>query len=201
MLVTKSLVTKKGLKKIPQPLATDILQRYEQDRSFRKLVDPAMTPVQLINRLAEEEMYQELVIFLSHCLLAMECIWWGYLCVESLCESAGQPLSETEQKTLDVIKRWLHEPVEPHRRLAEIAVQQAGLDNACGWLAQGVFWSGGSITPVNGPPNPVPPWLYAHAVAGAICLAAVLPDGREGEKRYRQFIAMGIDIADGGKGR
>ncbi|WBA83891.1 hypothetical protein [Endozoicomonas sp. GU-1] len=190
------LVTKPSLKKIPQPLATDILQRYEQDRALQKWVDPSLTPVAFINRLAGETMHQELVIFLSHSLLALECIWWGYLCIEK----AGIPLSETEQKALDVVRRWLQEPIEIHRRLAEITAQQAGLDNACGWLAQGVFWSGGSLTPVNGPQSPAPSWLYAHAVAGAICLAAVLPDGRQGNKRYRQFIAMGIDIADGGKG-
>ncbi|MFK0572743.1 DUF6931 family protein [Endozoicomonas sp.] len=190
------LVTKQTLKKIPQSLATDILQRYEQDRSFRALVYPAMTPVELINLLAQEKMQQELVVFLSHCLLAMESIWWGYLCIDS----TGLSLPETEQKTLDVVRRWLHQPVEEYRRMAEIAAQQAGLDNACGWLAQGVFWSGGSITPVNGPQSPAPAWLYAHAVAGAICLAAVLPDGREGDKRYRQFIDMGIDLADGGRG-
>ncbi|WBA86869.1 hypothetical protein [Endozoicomonas sp. GU-1] len=66
------LVTKPSLKKIPQPLATDILQRYEQDRALQKWVDPSLTPVAFINRLAGETMHQELVIFLSHSLLALE---------------------------------------------------------------------------------------------------------------------------------
>lgn len=191
------LVKKETLKKIPQPKATEILTRYQQDKSLRTKISPEMTPVDLINMLDKEKRFNELVIFLCHSLPSVEAIWWGYLCVYQ----RRQEMPESEQKALDVINRWLHEPVESHRRLAEVAVHRVGLDNACGWLAQAVFWSGGSITAVNGPESPAPPYFYSHAVAGAICLAALLPDGQQGEKRYRQFIGAGIDIADGGDGR
>ena len=80
--------------------------------------------------------------------------------------------------------------------MAEVAVAQAELDNPWGWLAQAVFWSGGSITPINGPDCPAPAFLYSHAVAGALGLAAILPDGQEQESRYQMFIASGIKIAD-----
>ena len=191
------LITKQVLKKIPQSRATDVLKRYQQDKSFRELVSPGMTPVDLINRMEKEKRFNDLVTFLCHSLQGMEAIWWGYLCVRQ--EIDSQP--EMQKKVLAVVNRWLHEPVETHRRLAEIAAKRVELDNACGWLAQAVFWSGGSITPINGPESPAPPYLYAHAVAGAICLAAVLPDGQQGEKRYRQFIDIGIKIANGGDGR
>ena len=126
-----------------------------------------------------------------------ECIWWGYSCIRFLCDD----LPEIQGKALEICFRWLQEPTEANRRLAELSAKQCELDNACGWLAQAVFWSGGSITPVNGPESPAPPYLYSHAVAGAICLAAVLPDGRKGEANYKDCIASGIDIANGGTGR
>ncbi len=85
--------------------------------------------------------------------------------------------------------------------LLKSGVQRIELDNATGWLAQAVFWSGGSITPANAPVSPAPAYLYSHAVAGAISLAAVLPEGSQAEKRYQRFIRKGINIADGGKGR
>ena len=191
------LITKQVLKKIPQARATDVLKRYQQDKALRALIRPDMTPVDLINQMAKEKRFNDVVTYLCHSLQGMEAIWWGYLCVRQEVDS----LSEMQKKTLSVVNRWLHEPVEIHRRLAEIAAKRVELDNACGWLAQAVFWSGGSITPLNGPESPAPPYLYAHAVAGSICLAAVLPDGQHGEKRYKQFINIGINIADGGDGR
>ena len=196
-MLVNMLVKKQTLKKIPQLRAIDILKRYQQDKSLRSLVDTETTPVDLLNALERKKRFYELVTFICHSLQSMESIWWGYLCV---CQVKND-LPDIQQKTLDVVKCWLHEPVEAHRRLAEVAVKRVELDNACGWLAQAVFWSGGSITPVNAPESPAPPYLYSHAVAGAICLAAVLPDGRYGEKRYRQFIESGIKIADGGDGR
>lgn len=191
------LIKTSSLKKIPYQHAVDILQRYQQDKSLKAQVSVEMSPVQLINQLYDNEQWYELVTFLCHALPARESIWWGYSCIQSL----GSDLPEIQKKALDIIFRWLQEPTEANRRLAELLVKQCELDNACGWLAQAVFWSGGSITPVNGPESPAPPFLYSHAVAGAICLAAVLPDGSKGESNYKDCIASGIDIASGGTGR
>lgn len=191
------LVKESTLKKIPQPRAIDILMRYQQEKTFKQTVQAEMTPVQLINQCYKNKQWQELVVFLCHSLFAREGIWWGYCCVDG----GRDGLSKGQVITLDIVYRWMIESTEEIRRLADLEVKKTGLDNACGWLAQAVFWSGGSITPLNGPESPAPAYLYSHAVAGAICLAALLPDGKQGEKRYKQFIKMGINIAAGGNGR
>ena len=191
------LVSAATLKKIPQTRATDILIRYQQEPAFRQTVTPDMTPVELINQLYDGNQWQDVVVFLCHSLFAREAIWWGYSCVTT----REKKLPPEQLQTRDIVYRWLTDSTEQHRRLAELEVKKAGLDNACGWLAQAVFWSGGSITPLNGPESPAPAYLYSYAVAGAVCLAALLPDGSEGEKRYRQFIKIGINIAAGGSGR
>lgn len=191
------LIKTPSLKKIPYQHAVDILLRYQQDKSLKAKVSAGMAPVQLINQLYDNQQWFELVTFLCHALPVRESIWWGYSCILFI----ENERTDIEQKTLDICFRWLQEPTEANRRLAELSVKQCELDNACGWLAQAVFWSGGSITPVNGPESPAPPFLYSHAVAGAICLAAVLPDGSKGESNYKDCIASGIDIANGGTGR
>ena len=191
------LISVPALKKIPQVRATDILVRYQQEPAFRKTIQPDLSPVQLINQLYEHHQWQEIVVFLCHSFFAREAIWWGYCCAETLKEE----LPVEQSQTLGIVYRWLTDSNEPNRRLAEMEASKTGLDNACGWLAQAVFWSGGSITPLNGPESPAPAYLYSHAVAGAICLAALLPDGKQGEKRYKQFIKTGINIAAGGSGR
>ncbi|UYM14857.1 DUF6931 family protein [Endozoicomonas euniceicola] len=191
------LITVPVLKKIPQLKATDILARYQQKPDFRKTINPDLSPVQLINQLYDGKQWQELVVFLCHSLFVREVIWWGYCCIKTVQDT----LPAEQQQSLKVVYQWLTDNTEPHRRLAEIEVKKIGLDNACGWLAQAVFWSGGSITPLNAPESPAPAYLYSHAVAGAISLAALLPDGKQGEKRYKQFIKQGINIAAGGSGR
>ena len=190
----RPVMTVSSLKKIPQQKATEILVRYQQEPDFKKAIDPDLTPVALIEQLYQNEQWQEVVVFLCHSLFAKETIWWGYRCVSTIKETL--PLDE--QKSLPVIYQWLTDSTEAHRRLAELEVKKRGLDNAIGWLAQAVFWSGGSITPLNGPESPAPPYLYSHAVAGAICLATLLPDGQNGEQRYKQFIDLGLTIAAGG---
>ncbi len=191
------LVKEPVLKKIPQKTAIEILGRYQQERSFREQVSPELTPVELINQLYQQKQWQNLVSFLCYALRPTEAIWWGYLCIDTL----DSPLTDVQSQTVTVVEHWLHAPDETHRRAAEIVIKQVGLDNPAGWLAQAVFWSGGSITPLDAPENPAPPFLFCPAIAGAISLAAVLPDGAKGEKRYRQFIQMGIDIANGGTGK
>ncbi|WP_062268607.1 DUF6931 family protein [Endozoicomonas arenosclerae] len=187
------LIDKLDLKKIPQPKATDILCRYQQSSSFKQQVDRNSSPVELANQLYDNSQWQDLIVFLCHALPSIECIWWGYQSVLSL----DMPVQDIQKNAKNVVAQWLKKPEETHRRMAEVAASQAGLDNPWGWLAQAVFWSGGSITPVNGPECPAPAFLYSHAVAGALGLAAVLPDGKEQEARYEKFIRDGIRIADG----
>ncbi|WP_375792741.1 DUF6931 family protein, partial [Vibrio crassostreae] len=47
---------------------------------------------------------------------------------------------------------------------------------------------------------PPPQYLYAQAVAGSINLTAVLPEGKQAKQRYKLFIEMGLNIAQGGNG-
>ena len=122
------LVKKQVLKKIPQPNVTEILKRYQQDKSLRELINPGMTPVDLINLMEREKRYNELVIFLCHSLQATEAVWWGYLCIRQ----KANDLPGIQKKALAVVDRWLHEPVETYRRMAEVAAKQVELDNACG---------------------------------------------------------------------
>ena len=189
----------KTLRKIPQEKATEIFDRYQVDKELREAVSPELSPVQLIDSWFEQEKFNEVVTFLCHSLPARESVWWGCLCLQSVALSAE--LSDVQQQALDAAENWVRNPTEANRRISEARAQKAELDNAAGWLAQSAFWSGGSLTPVDAPASPAPPYLYSHAVAGAICLAAVLPDGSKAKENYRQMIAIGLDIADGGNGR
>jgi len=47
---------------------------------------------------------------------------------------------------------------------------------------------------------PAPPYLYAHAVAGAISMAAFLPTPDDAAAHYQLFVRQGLDLAAGGRG-
>ncbi|MGY0217418.1 DUF6931 family protein [Endozoicomonadaceae bacterium StTr2] len=192
-----------SLKKIPQLTALEIIERYQVDKSLRQQIAADQSPTELIRQWLDQDQLNDVVTFICHALPAREAVWWGCLCLRLIDDAAAETLTLDQQQALEAAEQWVRDPIEANRRIAEARAQKAELDNAAGWLAQSAFWSGGSITPIDGPSSPVPPYLYSHAVAGAICLAAVLPDG-EAERvhrNYHRMITIGLDIADGGNGR
>ena len=184
-------ILKSPLRKIPYPTAIQILQRYEQSADFKAQVYADTTPVELIRQSYRDKQWQELITFLCHALPVSETICWGY---QWLIETKLS-FSPEENQALDRVKLWLIQPSETHRRLAEIAAGQAGLASPCGLLAQAVFWSGGSITPVNGPDCPAPAYLHSHAVAGAIYMTCLLSQPEEAEPLLKQAIKSGLSFA------
>ncbi|MDD1783961.1 Twin-arginine translocation pathway signal [Enterovibrio sp. ZSDZ35] len=181
--------------KIPHPLAEHILKLYDPQEGILPLVEPGMTPQQLIQRAVQEGLYADAVIFLAHGLPVREAVWWGCVCADT-----RNDWNEAEGNAIRAAKAWVHTPDETSRRYAEQTANEATLQNGAGWIAQAVFWSGGSMTGPSDPVVPPPEYLYAQAVGGSINLTAILPDGAHAETRYHQFIEMGINIANGGNG-
>ncbi|WP_281647499.1 hypothetical protein [Parendozoicomonas sp. Alg238-R29] len=179
--------------KIPYPKAMQITERYKPSEELQDHLSAELSPEQLIQILEREKLYQDLVVFLAHGLPPRECVAWGLTC----CNSVETPYNQAEKEALIAAKVWYQQPDEPNRRFAEQAAQKAELQTAPGWVAQAVFWSSGSITAPETPVVAPPPWLYCHAIAGAVNLAAVLPDGSKTEKRYPLFIKYGVSLAAG----
>ena len=173
-----NITPKTRFRKIPQNFAVEIIERYQVNRELRDTISPVASPAELISDWLNQQQFNEVVTLLCHALPAREAIWWGCLCVRMVSNSARNALPADQQQALEAAECWVQEPTEANRRIAEVRAKKAELECAAGWLAQSVFWSGGSITPVDAPASPAPDYLYSHAVAGAICLAAVLPDGQ-----------------------
>jgi hypothetical protein len=104
-------------------------------------------------------------------------------------------------RAIEAVERWVRQPAELNRRLAEDAAKAAGLDNPAGLAAQAAFWSGGSLAPDDVPLVPPDPALTGKAVAGAVKLAVFRSGPIAPEARGRAFMAMAFDIAAGGDGR
>jgi hypothetical protein len=154
----------------------------------RRLVDAAMMPAALT--------------VLAHALPRRQAVWWAGLAARHTralfpAEDGGAAMDGA----IKAVERWVRQPAELNRRLAEDAAKAAGLDNPAGLAAQAAFWSGGSLAPDDVPMVPPDPTLTGNAVAGAVKLAVFRSGPVASEARGRAFMAMAFDIAAGGDGR
>lgn len=183
------------LLKVPYDDAAQILSLFEPSAELSELAKTHTSPFDLITHAVEQELFSDAVTYLAHSLPVRESVWWA-----TCCASARSDWNPVENEAILSAKAWVHVPDETNRRQAEDSANNTGLDSGAGWAAQAAFWSGGSITAPSDPIVPPPQYLYAQAVAGSINLTAVLPEGKQAKQRYKLFIEMGLNIAQGGNG-
>ena len=182
--------------KIPYKTADDILCLYEPSDEFIKLATQHNQPAALIEAGINTELFGDVVIFIAHALPVREAIWWACCCTEQ-----RDDWNTDEINAIHAAKAWVNTPDEASRRFAEKMAIKAELQTGAGWTAQAAFWSGGSMIAVGEPVIAPPQYLYSHAVAGAINLSAVMPDGLAAKERYSHYFAIGFHIARGGNGK
>ncbi|WP_220495571.1 DUF6931 family protein [Oceanospirillum sediminis] len=185
-------------KKIPYTDSQILLQQFELSEPELKKKLALLSPHEVIEYLAEQKLYIDLINFISHGLPVREGIWWACLAMDLRHDTWGAD----EQKALAECKRWVTEPDEHKRRTAEYFAEKLENTSAVRWLAQSVFWSGqGSIAPPGEPVTLPPDFLHAKASSGAINTAAVIPEWDGYEEYYQQVISSGLDLARGGSGQ
>ena len=180
------------LKKIPYPTCQPILQRYEPAEEVLALNEAS--PQQLIDSLREQKLYIELMTFFCHALPMRETLW---LACQAL-KIRTKYWTDAENLAIEDCQRWFKEPDEASRRLAEQHVAKLELKCAPGWLAQAVFWNGsGSIAALDQPQVLPPEFLYAKAAAGAINMAAALPEWQKSEVYNERVTELALKLALG----
>lgn len=182
--------------KIPQQTAFDILGLYEASAELTELAALHSDPAGLIDAAIEQELFSDIVIFIAHALPVREAVWWSCCCAAQRTD-----WNDNEANAIRAAKAWVHTPDETSRRFSEQMADKAQLQTGAGWVAQAAFWSGGSMIAVGEPLVPAPEYLYSHAVAGAVNLTAVMPDGLDAKARYADYLAIGLNIAQGGNGQ
>jgi len=185
-------------KKIPNQTIASILVRYELSDEAKLCIKDNMSPKEAVDALNDSNLLSDAVKFLSHALPMVDAINWASIVME-LRENEWD---ETQIHTINSARNWLKQPNETHRVRANQLADRVGLESAPAWVAKAVFWSGtGSIVAPELPAVMPPAFLYGHAVAAAITVAAAVPQWQEGEMGYEQFyikaIQLGIDIANG----
>ena len=186
------------MKKINAQTANELTAHYEAiNEQALELLNSDMSPEEYVNKLIEKEYFADSVIFLAHGLPKREAIWWAYLCAKAV---TNNDTKADDLASLTMAEKWVYEPDDKKRRMCGTLAEKGQYKSAQNWVAAAVFWSGGSITKEDDPAMEPAPYLYAHAVSGAILNAVGMSDTDEIDSKFQQFIKHGLNIAGGGNG-
>lgn len=106
------------------------------------------------------------IAFIGHALPRHEAIYWAAGLIDG---QASQNDAAAERETLDQVRRWLENPSDAARRDVYAIAQRADRDAAERSLAMAIFYSGGSIAPID--VNPVQP---APGLSNRLAVVAVV---------------------------
>ena len=188
-----------SLRKVNAPRAQDIYQHFDLTEDAAGIDDGEQPPAAFLNQLIEEGHYEDATRFLAHAMPKREAVWWACLAARTV--TLREDAAADHVSALKAAEAWVFEPTETNRRTAEKLAEKTSFKHPSSWAAIAAFWSGASITGEDEPPVPPPPHLYAHAVTGAIMLAAALDNPDHIKPKLDAFLKQGIDIANGGNGQ
>lgn len=178
-------------------VAAELLKHFELSDDAAPLAQGAAAPAAFLRILTDANCYHDAVKFLAHGLPKREAVWWACLAVRDSLAGERDP---NQIAAIEAAERWATQPTVDHCRIARQIAEKTAFKSAASWAATAAWWSAGSMAAIGQPEVPPPPFLYAQAVASAICLAAVMPDPLNAAQHYQRYLAIGIDLACGGTG-
>lgn len=185
-------------RKVVDKTAADVCARVALSDEARAFLVPNISPQAYLGLLLGDEHYADAARFLAFALPIREGVWWA--CVTARVNLPPQPLPEV-LSALKAAETWVYTPDDAVRRECLVRAEALKFDGAASYAALGAFWSGGSMAP-EGIPEVLPdPALGPTGVGSAVLLAVTSGDPGRMSGRFRDAIARGIDIANGGNGQ
>ncbi len=166
------------------PLGDDARALLAGDPDLRRYLETLLT----------SGLFADAVRTLAHALPKREAVWWACQCAR---QAHGATPPGPIAAAIAAAERWAAETEEPNRREAEASAIAAGVGTPAGCAAMAAFWGGGSLGPPNIQDVPPPEGLTARGVSGSVLLAAVLSEPEKAAEKFRQFVALGLEVASG----
>jgi hypothetical protein len=169
----------------------DIIQSLELSKEFMLLIQNQKSDFDIIESLREAAEYAAALKLLALGLPKREAIWWGFISIKNN--------DKTQISIMQLVEDWVKQPDENLRRTLGNKVEQIGLYSAAAWLAQAVFWSGGSITPADQTVVEPEHFMCNTAVFNAMQITAQTTSDMA--IYYEHTLKRGLHIAMGGNGK
>lgn len=183
------------LKKVEAEKATEVLERYEPSEAATGLVKEDMTPGRLLEYLLHEGLMEDSLSLMAYGLPRREAVWWASQCVEIV---TPEDADAAATDAIAAAKLWLEDPSDENRRAAMVAADAATYETPAGCLALSVFFTEGSMAPADCPDVPVGEGFCARTVFATVHMCSLVcgPDPADMEKAARDYVALGIQVAN-----
>lgn len=152
------------------------------------LAKPDMQADAFVGALARAGHFMEALRALAFALPGPAVISWAHECVRRF----AAPVTDAEKAAYEAVDRWLKESSDQNRREAMEAAQAAGIGTPSGCLGAAVFFSGGSVAPIQAPDVPPVAGASAKVAVGAVALAVVSREPEKAPNKYRAAIDEGM---------
>ncbi|MFA7556070.1 MAG: hypothetical protein WCY88_17645 [Spongiibacteraceae bacterium] len=185
-----------GQSRVKAHSAGELLQHFELSEEGEAVAVLDTAPLRVINKLVKNGNLHDAVTLLAHALPKREAVWWACMATKATMDTQ----IELNVAAVAATELWVRSPTEPNRLVAKKMGERAKNKTAAGWAATAASWSAGSITDEGEAVAP-PDYLYAHAVAASITLAAVVAGPEHSTENYHLFLRQGFNLANGGNGQ
>jgi hypothetical protein len=162
-------------------------------KEARALLTPEDSPRRFVERLMECKLLLDAIRVVARALSKPAAVRWACACAAP---ASGEAAAVPDASCVAAAVRWADDPSEDNRRAAMAAAAATDYSTPGAWAAAAAGWSGGSLAPPDAPVVPPPDHLTAHAVAGAVALAAA-SDPEHLAEREIAFLQAALDLADG----
>jgi pSer/pThr/pTyr-binding forkhead associated (FHA) protein len=187
-----------GFSALPVPeICADITQLSDEAKAA---IQESHTPAQFVDALTNKKLFADAIRFLAHALPKRDAVVWACNCV---IQASNNELEDKDGAALRIAQACVKEPSDTNRLAANGVGEELKFATPASWVAMGAFWTEGSFLQSELfalpelPTLPALPPLTAHAVSGAIMLAALQKDSDKAFERYQQFVQMGIEMGKG----
>jgi hypothetical protein len=158
--------------------AADLCRDITLDPDARALLGPSMSPRVYVETLLDAKLNVAAIEVVAQALSRRLGVWWGLLCLEH--STGPRPLTLEEANLCRVVVRWVCEPTEPVRAVAEKAARAIGPASIAGQL-------GFAVATAATPQGVVP-------IGNAVKLACAGAPPALIRERQRAYAVLGLDI-------
>ncbi len=156
----------------------------------------AWSPHDFFQALKDEGRHADAAFFLGQALPRHETVAWAARAVRDLRAAEAEPRPAGDRDALKAALLWVSDPSETRRRAAWTAAEAATPDGAERLTALAVFFSGGSIAPLDCEPVLAPREAAGGMAATAVFLAT--QGATDKAAAMDMALALGEGIADHG---
>lgn len=160
----------------------------------QQLLNTCDTARRFIRELQQQGLESDGLKVLPHLLPHRVSVWWGCLCAWDAQRSHS---ADAHHLAIEAVVRWVLLPSETNRRTCEHFGRALGLGVSPGALAMAAFWSTGSMSAPEFPHVAPPTELTSQVIGGVLHMAAVERDAHRFANQYRQYLAIGLEVAAG----